>query len=146
MTMTINKLTQSDIDLIDPRKEDLKLYAEIPQIKEKLLQIKESEIFSIKKNNELITIIGLTKLYDGVGQTWQLPNYGMIRKHLKESVRALKSLENTFFNKGYWRIFTYCECDYVHTKWMKFLGYTREGLLKKHSYNGEDVFIWAKVR
>jgi len=134
------------INELSPRDDDHELFEKF-NVKEMLTKMHKAgnQIWSIFHGKELITIMGTLKTYDGVMEIYQLPNGDRIKKHVKAVKKIIIQLENHLFSQGNWRLHTICASDYKHERWMKFIGYTKEGILKKHSFNGDDLAIWAKV-
>ena len=148
MKVFIKDFEKNDFDLHTPRDEDKKLFETFPNISKDLnnaVSLGHCEIYSIWKGVELITIIGVRKLYNGVGEIFQYPCKDMIKPHAGKVKRLFLALEEHLFKSGYWRLLTYCTNDEVHNRWMQFVEYQKEGILKKHNYDGADLVLWAKV-
>lgn len=104
------------------------------------------EVRTILDKEGVITIMVMRKLHDGVAEVFQIPNNKRLVTNVKKAARIIISEQERIFKKGFWKLSSYCKDDKLHNRWMRFLGYEKEGLLKKHSYDKTDLVLWGMVR
>jgi hypothetical protein len=58
-----------------------------------------------------------------------------------------RSVKNELFSlkRKYRRIQAIAKDDEFHGRWLSWLGFKREGVLRKYNFEGEDMVIWGMV-
>ena len=97
------------------------------------------------KDGRVITCAGFVELWPGVAELWQLPTV-YITRCVVDYARTLKQyMENVVKTFHYHRLQTTCPADDLHDRWMQFLGFEKEGLLKKYTFSQQDYSIFGRV-
>lgn len=100
---------------------------------------------TILYNERILVCAGHIQLWPGVAEIWAIPSE-CVAEHTLVFNRAIKryveSLAKTY---NYHRMQTYSFNDSVHDRWMKWLGFECEGILKKYTYNKLDYKMWARL-
>lgn len=91
-----------------------------------------------------IACFGLVILWHGVGECWMMgsPDIG---NHTHQLIKTLRSLTDELLSCGLTRVQIYINNTHRLNKWAKLLGFTFEGVLRKHAITGEDNAIYAKI-
>lgn len=94
-------------------------------------------------NNKPMLLMGVDVTLPGVGQTWCISTEQSFESaHLlvTEALKAQKILQSSGV---FHRLYTLCnEKDKKSTRWLKLLGYVKEGVLIGHSKQGDDFSMW----
>ena len=93
---------------------------------------------------EILCIAGYVELWPGVIEVWVIPS-----KIVPKNVRAFAqnfAAWITTLNKEYHRIQTSCLDDPLHNRWLTWLGFEKEGVMRKYTKDLEDYAMFAKVR
>lgn len=95
--------------------------------------------------SEVLTIVGFLELLPGTYELWQLPSV-----HIpSDSFTYSRSLADLFEYEASKikprRVQSHCLKDGINGRWMKFLGFEKEGLLKAYGPGGEDYEIFGRV-
>jgi hypothetical protein len=96
-------------------------------------------------DQKVICMGGFYEMWAGVYDMWLFPDvcvpqYSII--FLKNVRRVLGIIEDT---NPVHRIQTSSIADEMHDKWMRFLGFSEEGYMKKYSPAGRDYKMWARI-
>jgi RimJ/RimL family protein N-acetyltransferase len=112
--------------------------------KEKLEQVAQGEAYTVLDGDKVVAIGGVQDIWTGRGAVWAFLSYDM-RKYMRFCHSAvLKFLEMT---KTYNRIECVVDKDFPNGhRWMKLLGFKREGIMEKYLPNGEDVVSYSRVK
>lgn len=95
-------------------------------------------------DNKPIAAFGAIILWKGVAECWLMgsPHIGTYRLSV---IKALKSLTNQMLTAGLHRIQIYVKDTPMMKKWAELLGFTFEGVLRKHALDGSDNLIYSKI-
>jgi hypothetical protein len=101
--------------------------------------------FTVLDHGHLVACVGITEMWEGVGEAWFL---GSARINLKARsfARLARSgiYENTAKALGLWRVQAACRADWPEAlRFAKFMGFKDEGLMKRYGQNGEDFIRMA---
>lgn len=101
--------------------------------------------YTIFLNDKILSILTVHKLWDGVGEAFQIPSI-YAKEYSTIFARAAKKILNNYIKTlVLHRVQTTTQNDSEHIRWMKFLGFTLEGMLKKYTMNKEDYLQWGKI-
>lgn len=133
-----------DVFLVNPRKE----FGDVDFSQENFLAMHQNTYaHSIWLDEKIIGVIAISLLWNGVAECWTVLSEDVKCASLgfhKLVLRAIKFYEQAL---GVSRIQSFVKSDFdASKKWLKSLGYTYEGTLKKWSRKGEDYEIWARVK
>lgn len=100
---------------------------------------------TIVYNGRVIAIIGLQRLWPGVCELWVIPS-----RHIKENAvpfaRTLRKALCSGILNSYHRVQIHALDDDLHNRFMRFLGFEKEGTLRKYDSLGKDMNIWARIQ
>jgi len=102
--------------------------------------------FTLFKDDKVVAIGGVAKLWNGVGEAWALPGNGMKNPLLfhKTILRMLDTIQEA---EGFHRIQAIVFEDHPKGhKWVKALGFKSEGIMVAYGPNGENVVRYARVK
>lgn len=136
----------SDFSLLTLRSEDQKDIGKYPDLKERIatLCMKGPSLSIFTPDDQLVTIVGIVDHGNSLGEVWQIPNSGMPKKHIRLYLKAMSWLgERAFRMYGFSRLFTWCDNDDLHIRWMEYLGYTK--LPAIHAQRGQQAVMFEKA-
>lgn len=111
-----------------------------------LVRIEDAPSWSIFKNGEFISAAGVLTVYHGVGETWQLPSL-MVADHMVSYCKIFRHFTSMILSDGpYRRLQTTCVHDDLHCRWMEFIGFKKEGVLRQFGTDGKDHAIFARLK
>jgi hypothetical protein len=102
--------------------------------------------WTIFKDGRFISAGGVIPLCCHVGEAWQFPSkelgkhkigYGRIYRERVEAILAAGRFK---------RIQTSCLNDELHNRWMQFLKFEKEGVLRGFGNGGEDFVMYARLQ
>jgi len=95
-------------------------------------------------DGRILSCLGFLEIYKGVAEIWQIPSI-FLERHVFAFSKAIKQLiENVAKEFKYQRFQTTSPDDDLHERWMKFLGFEKEGVLRRY-VNGEDFIQYARL-
>lgn len=106
---------------------------------------KSGPSFTLIIRDQILAIGGFFKYWDGVFECWQIPskNVPAYAKNYSRHVRyKMREFERQYNIK---RVQSSCPNDDSHDRWMKFLGFSKECILKKFGPLGEDYALHARL-
>lgn len=132
-----NHAHELDID------KDFNLAFKVPHIFELYEKFKNAKTLYV--NGKPIICGGVVDLWAGVGEAWMLVSE--TAKQLRyTSIVGIKEFVDDVF-KDYHRLQAIVDCEnYEGIRLVEWLGFDREGMLRKYSMNGRDQFIYARVK
>jgi len=96
-------------------------------------------------DGRVITCAGFLELWSGVAEVWQLPSSYIAERPLlyaRTIKRYLEQITDTF---GYRRLQTTAVVDDLHSRWMTWLGFQKEGTLRNYDNLGRDYNQYARL-
>lgn len=93
---------------------------------------------------DLIAIIGVTVLWEGVAEVYVLPGKTLPQVGFKIVRTLMRYMEAVSQTHKLHRIQTTARDDAATEKWMKTLRFTKEGSLKCFTKNKDDYCMWAR--
>ena len=102
--------------------------------------------FSGVENGHLIGAAGLVKVWDGVFEGWFLGGW-RLHENKFSSIRIVRrELDKMVVDNNIHRLQCVVRADWNEAqKFIEFLGWEKEGLMKKYSTDGEDYYRYARV-
>lgn len=99
---------------------------------------------SIISNGEVVAVMGIVLLWDGVFQVFVVPgkqvkNFGIT--YVRTIRRLLDAIQET--HKPH-RMQTWSKADTQTDRWMKLLGFTCEGDMRYFTVSKDDYRMWAR--
>jgi len=109
------------------------------------LDEKSEGAITLRYGEEILCCAGFWTIWEGVGECWVIPSK-TIYKAPKTYVRRIKTyLDNIMLITKFHRMQSTALSDEVHEAWMKFLGFEKEGTMKKFTYDKKDYCMWGRV-
>jgi len=103
--------------------------------------------FSGIENGHLVGSAGLVKVWDGVFEGWFLGGWRLHNNRFAAIRSVRRELDRMIEDNNIHRLQCVVKADWNEAqKFIEFLGWENEGLMKKYSKDGEDFFRYAKVR
>ncbi len=107
---------------------------------------KKGPTWTLIYDGQPVSFFGGFYLWDGVMEIWQIPTIH-VAKCPKFYSKMIKFFVDKYFELFHLhRMQSTCLDDALHNRWMRFLGFKKEGILKKYNWNKADYCIFAKVR
>ena len=102
--------------------------------------------FSLLTNGTLIASGGLFKIWDGMAEAWFIPSE-LIKPHRRQVVKQLRDhIDQLSVENDYRRLQATSRSDFsAGQRFLEFLGFEREGLLRKYGPDGADHYLYARV-
>jgi hypothetical protein len=103
--------------------------------------------FTLLNEKSVIAIGGIAMLWRGVGEAWAIPSTE-VEKHPLAFHRVIKKMIDIIQqNKNLHRVQASINEDHEKShKWVKALGFKREGKMNGYGPNGENFIRYARVR
>lgn len=95
-------------------------------------------------DGRIICCGGIVPLNNGNSEIWLIPSIYVSSVTVTFCRELRKWLFGMRESLGLQRMQTACLNDDLHNRWMKFLGFEKEGVMKKYS-NGVDFAMWGKT-
>jgi hypothetical protein len=129
---------------LDLRDSEIRSLAADPRSEEKIKAlISASTYATLIVEDKIIAIIGYYELWPGVIEVWVFPSIH-IPDHAVSYLRCAKR-----YTKSLWRdlpihrMQTSAINDELHEKWLTFLGFEKEGIMKSYTADGQDYGLWS---
>lgn len=101
--------------------------------------------WSVLHNGIHIASGGALPISPGVGEVWQFPTIH-VPKHMVSYSKVFRHYLREILEKGnFRRLQTSCPVDDLHDRWMRFLGFECEGVMRRYGFDGTDRAIWARL-
>lgn len=143
-TLKVIPFSGKHLDLLEARDYEKKCI--IPYLNSDFLNVMEDapHCYTMIGDGRIITCMGIMKLWDGVGEIWQLPSI-YVKDHMREYCQFIKQkMDEVSKDLKLWRMQTISPADGLHERWMQFLGFECEGLMKNYTRFKTDCFRWSK--
>lgn len=100
---------------------------------------------SIFHDGSCIACMGIITLYEGRGYIWSIMGEDAGKHMVKIHKIATSLLEQIAPTMR--RIEAYVDCDFPQAiRWIKMLGFEKEGIMKNFNPNGTDASLWARYK
>lgn len=130
-------------------------YNKYPILKEKgqwliaLFKMSEKAFMIENHKGELLAVIGILKMWDGVFEIYIVPTLAAHSNEKGVFVRAVLELKKKLdkFKEEFdiRRLQTIAPNDEAHNRWMEAMGFFSEGVLRNYGINCEDHRLWSKL-
>lgn len=95
-------------------------------------------------DGKIVCAGGVRMIHPGCGEIWLIPTIH-IHDHTKTFVKGLREwLFSVRKDLGLYRMQTICLNDDLHNRWMRFLGFEKEGIFRKFM-QGRDYAVYARL-
>jgi len=96
-------------------------------------------------DGRVICCTGFVTLWEGVGDCWTIPSIYMAEYAMTYSRIIRRYIDEIIQMCNYHRVQTACLDDEFHRRWMDFLGFQPEGLLRQYSAQRVDYRMFARI-
>lgn len=96
-------------------------------------------------DGRILGVIGYLEMWPGVYEVWAFPSVWVERYatvYLRTVKQYIKVIEA---EHPIHRLQSAAISDELHDKWMSFLGFTEEGVLRQYGYDKKDFKQWARI-
>jgi len=136
------------LTLMDLHPEDKANMDQIPGYLEYLdLAAKKGFAYTVVDNGKPIVCFGVSPQWPGVAELWLIPDMDLIFKHkLKFHKGALKFMEMCAEQLNLHRLHVTVSARNVRAlKWIESIYFKREGVLKKYTFNKNDMIMYSRI-
>jgi hypothetical protein len=95
--------------------------------------------------NIILGIIGFYEMWPRVCELWAAPSIYMKKYSLVYSRILKKYVEEICENLKFRRVQVTTLNNEKYNRWLKFLNFQSEGILRSYSYCGEDFKMWSRI-
>lgn len=96
-------------------------------------------------NKEILCCAGYISLWSGVADFWILPST-LVAKYPIQFSKAMKAyFDNVANSENLHRAQTVSIDDELHCRWLEWLGFECEGVLKQYSMDKKNYKMWGKI-
>jgi len=141
MKPVIHKFKPSDLKLIDSeiagglQKECVKQW------------VKEDTVYSVWHDNRVIAIGGVITVHQGVGEAVLICEDNPNGDRFRIARASRNVMDYIFQNCSFHRLQARAPVENaLYNRFIVFLGFKKEGVLESYGFNGEDYFIYARVK
>jgi len=145
---TLKPFEARDITLSELREHERELYREMglkAAAGELVFFESAGEAWTITKQGKHVASVGLCPASAGVATVWQLPSKDVVLHQFGYAKFFRWQLNRTLSENNFHRLQTLCLNDDLHERWMTFLGFEKEGVLRKFGSKKQDYAIWARL-
>jgi hypothetical protein len=150
MEVKVVRFHPNHLEVMDVREMDAALFGSF-KTKEGFDRIKSFGDTSIQAatfhyDGRILFIAGFFQLWPGVYEVWLLPS-----KHIGTAPRSFARLIRRYIDR-IWedfkahRIQTTSFHDAFHARWMEFLGFESEGVLRKFTQDQRDMVQYSRIK
>lgn len=98
----------------------------------------------IGKDGEVVAILGYFILWNGVAEVFVVPSKSVCDYAVMFVWHVRKELDRIMIDHNLRRIHSNSLADDRTDRWMKLLGFQKEGTMKGYAANGDDYNVWAR--
>jgi len=92
----------------------------------------------------VLGVVGIRGMWTGVADVFLIPCTNLSKRNTIAFVRQVKNAITIAKDEyGVRRFQTVALDDELHNRWLSFMGFVEEGLMKEYSVNCEDYKLWA---
>lgn len=92
----------------------------------------------------VLGVVGMRLMWEGVADVFLIPCLHLNKRNTIGFVRQVKAAMKIARDEYRIRRFqTVAVDDELHNRWLSFIGFEEEGLMKEYSVSGEDYKLWA---
>ena len=104
------------------------------------------QAISLLTNGHLIASGGIYPIWSGFAEAWFLSS-GMVAKHKRPVIVTVKNhIDAMIIEHGYKRLQATAREDWkVAQRFLEFLGFEREGLMRNYGPDNSDHFLYARI-
>lgn len=147
-TDTLRPYEEGDIEKLDPREMDLRVGGKdyIKKIKENIEE-KSDEVITVQKDGAIIAITGLMRTRPGKAEIWSITGTPVDTN--KNLFGQASIIVVDYWIKKYDLHRLQANVHEEHTqsiKWLEWLGFEREGLMRQFGTLRENFYLYARIK
>lgn len=134
--------------LFQPRAQDAEGIFSIPGFFERaeMYQTASKEAGTFLHAGRILFCAGHIELWPGVAQVWMFPSV-YVPEQPMDFCKTLKYyIDQIIHDHDYHRVETTSPEDDFHTRWMEWLGFEKEGVMRQYSNTRTDYGMYARVQ
>ena len=134
------------LDLVDTRDSELTGILKLPNAEERLRNLAEASLGgTLLYDGRIICCLGAVELWPGVIDVWVIPTKYLVEKPLI-FVKTVKNYLLRFVEDFQChRVQTVAVDDELHSRFLTWLGFSKEGVMKEYSCNRETYNMWSRM-
>ncbi len=101
---------------------------------------------TIMYEGRVLGVIGFIEIHTGVYEIWLLPSIWLPQYATIVSKLVRKTLQSMEKSHPWHRLQTSAPMDDLHDRWMTFLGFQCEGILRQFTATKVDYKQWSRIR
>ena len=142
----IRPYEEGDIDKIIPRDMDLRLAG--PDYKEKIRKnVEKGETITAQKDGEILAITGLVMICPGMAEIWSFTGKAIDRYKILFAQASILVVDFWIRKYKLHRLQANTHIEHVTSiKWLEWLGFEREELMRNFGVSAEDFYLYARIQ
>jgi len=97
-------------------------------------------------DGRILMSAGVSVVWNGVAEVWVIPSK-YVEKYPIAFNRAIREyLSSVMDTFNLHRLQTSSVADEKHARWMRWLGFKQEGIMRQYTTNKTDYYNWGRVR
>lgn len=133
------------IGFIPANKEQFNAVASIPEYFNNLQKLCSGNALSIWKKNTILAITGwMPNVITNCAYMFFIPSIDLKKYFNKNVLRAFRNILD-FVSKNYVRVEADCEKNNTFTRFLDFLGFQKEGVMRCASFDHQDLLLYSIV-
>lgn len=102
--------------------------------------------FSLLTNGHLVASGGVYPIWEGMGEAWFIGSE-LVKPHRRRVVMQLREhIDELTTDNNYKRVQATARTDFkVAQRFLEFLGFEREGLMRRYGPDGADHYLYARL-
>jgi len=135
------------LEVMDIREEEIQGVMTLPDSYERFLMMSKLSIdaATFTYGNTMLFCSGYYQLWPGVLECWLVPSK-QVEEHKFTFCRLLKNyINNIIKDKKCHRFQTTTPNDETHHRWMEFIGFRKEGVMKQYTHTKQDYCMYARI-
>ena len=103
--------------------------------------------YSIIQDGHLILSAGVYRVWDGVGEAWLLPSHRLLKKPAAAVRTVRRFLDDIAEQNNFVRVQATTHRQFERgRRFLEWLGFEREGVLRNYGPDGSDHIIYARIK
>ena len=140
--MSLIPFAKKHLASMNPKRGEAEEIACMPGIADRLANMGAKTVLSAS-GDIVLGVMGATSILPGVCEVFVLATEDQKRHPLTFAKSVRKELYT--LKEKYRRIQAVALNDDFHTRWLSWLGFEREGTLRKFGLHGEDMAMWSLI-
>lgn len=147
MTTKILEFDPIHVDAMEMRGVEAHYYLDLPDSKERVAAVADNSLFAITVVHDGVVLFcaGFSIVWPGVGDGWIIPSVH-VPKYPRVLCRIIKDYLTSFIDTfNLHRVQTTSYHDPLHERWMNWLGFENEGVMRNFTHDKQDHCMYARI-